>query len=428
MYSGQTVIGRPGTVPKEREGAELKWPEQGLTSIPDWVYTSEDIYAREVERIFHGKTWNYVGLEAEIPNTGDFKRSYVGPTPVIVARNADGTVHVFENRCAHRGVEFCRSYRGNATEFVCPYHQWSYDLCGNLQGVPFKRGFRREGGMPKDFRNEDHGLRKLKVTTLHGVIFASFGDITETIEEYLGPEILPEFEAVFKDRKIKILGWHRNELPGNWKLYQENLKDPYHGTLLHVFLVTFGLFVAGNKSAMIVGGKGKHGIIATARANVDESLGDAEKKEMRAFRADMKLNDPRFLNLVEEFASPWTAAMHTIWPNMIIQRELNTLGTRQIVPNGPNSQIMIWTMFGYEDDSPEMTRHRLRQGSLMGPAGFLGVDDNEAMKFLQEGVRRSASNEAVVKLGGDSEDASSTLITESAIRSMYRHYREVMGI
>ena len=54
---------------------------------------------------------------------------------------------------------------------------------------------------------------------------------------------------VFDGRKLRILGYYRNELPGNWKLYHENLKDPYHATLLHSFLVTFGLMVAGNKSA-----------------------------------------------------------------------------------------------------------------------------------------------------------------------------------
>ena len=35
----------------------------------------------------------------------------------------DGSLHVFENRCAHRGVEFCRQNFGNAKEFLCPYPQ-----------------------------------------------------------------------------------------------------------------------------------------------------------------------------------------------------------------------------------------------------------------------------------------------------------------
>src|SRR5512137_1365121 len=125
MYSANTVIHPVGSMPKEAEPAELKWPEQGLAYIPDWIYTSEEIYKREVERIFHGRTWNFVALEAEIPNPGDYKRSFVGPTPVVVSRDADGQIYVFENRCAHRGAEFCRNQRGNAKEFVCPYHQWS---------------------------------------------------------------------------------------------------------------------------------------------------------------------------------------------------------------------------------------------------------------------------------------------------------------
>ena len=146
MFSVNTVIHQPGSFAKEQldESYDYKWPERGLQYIPDWIYTSPAIYQREIERIFHGPTWNFVALEAEIPKPGDYLRSYVGPTPVVVSRDTDGSIHVFENRCAHRGAEFCRSQRGNTKEFVCPYHQWSYDLKGNLQGVPFKRGVRSE--------------------------------------------------------------------------------------------------------------------------------------------------------------------------------------------------------------------------------------------------------------------------------------------
>jgi anthranilate 1,2-dioxygenase large subunit len=431
MFSVNTVIGQPGHFAKDRiDGeVELKWPQDNLQYIPDWIYTSTEVYHREIERIFHGPTWNFVALEAEIPNPGDYKRSYVGPTPVVVARDTDGTLHVFENRCAHRGVEFCRPQRGNTKEFICPYHQWSYDLKGNLQGIPFKRGVKNEGGgMPREFRNEDHNLVKLNVTTLHGVVFASFSKAVEPIEQYLSPEILKDFEVVFKARKLKILGYYRNELPGNWKLYHENLKDPYHATLLHSFLVTFGLMVAGSKNAMIADPTGRHGTLASAKPDdVAAAVADA-KGEMRAYREDFKLADGRFLNYVREFDSPWSVTMQTIWPNLIVQRELNTLGIRHIVPNGPHSMIMLWTMFGYESDDEEMTRHRLRQGNLMGPSGFLGLEDNEAIKFVQEGVRRSPSATGIVKLGGDTLGSTTSVIDEAAIRGMYRHYRQIMGL
>src|SRR6185437_2895475 len=172
------------------EPVTFEWPKEGVFAIPDWVYTSRTIYEREVERIFRGPTWNYVGLEVEIPNPGDFRRAHVGPVPVITVRGKDGRIHVVENRCAHRGTEFCRERRFNESDFVCPYHRWQYDLEGNLAGIPFRRGLKGKGGMPADFDFAAHGLRKLRVATLHGLVFASFASDVEPLARYLGPEVL----------------------------------------------------------------------------------------------------------------------------------------------------------------------------------------------------------------------------------------------
>jgi anthranilate 1,2-dioxygenase large subunit len=404
------------------------WPGDDLSVIPDWVYTDQFVYEREIERIFHGRTWNYVALEAEVPNPGDFIRSNVGPTPVVVARAHDGSVNVFENRCTHRASEFCRELSGSAKEFVCPYHQWTYDLKGNLIGIPFRRGVGGKGGMPLDFDADAHGLRRLAVTSHRGVVFASYAQDMESLADYLGPEILREFEATFDGRKLKILGYYRHSLPGNWKLYHENLKDPYHATLLHTFLVTFGLMVVGNRSMMLADESGRHGVMASAKSDAKAISGDV-KKEMRAFKEGLTLREARFMNFVEEFDSPWSVTMSTIWPNLIVQREMNTLGVRQIVPDGPHEFIMKWTMFGFEGDDEDMTRHRLRQGNLMGPAGFLGLEDNEAIKFVQDGMRRVPDGSHLVKLDPQTPTGTAdTLISESAIRAMYKHWREAMAL
>jgi anthranilate 1,2-dioxygenase large subunit len=404
------------------------WPNNDLTVIPDWVYTDQKIYQREIERIFHGRTWNYVALEAEVPNPGDFIRSNLGPTAVVVARGEDGSINVFENRCAHRASEFCRELSGNARAFICPYHQWTYDLKGNLVGIPFRRGAAGKGGMPADFAAKDHGLRQLAVTTHRGVVFASYANDMESFADYLGPEVLREFEATFDGRKLKVLGHYRHSLPGNWKLYHENLKDPYHATLLHTFLVTFGLMVVGNRSMMLADTSGRHGVMASAKSDAKAISGDA-KKEMRAFKEGMTLREARFMNFIEEFDSPWSVTMSTIWPNLIVQREMNTLGVRQIVPDGPHEFVMKWTMFGFESDDEDMTRHRLRQGNLMGPAGFLGLEDNEAIKFVQDGMRRVPDGTHLVKLDPQTPAGTAdTLISESAIRAMYRHWREAMAL
>jgi len=404
------------------------WPTEGLTRIPDWVYTDQTIYEREVEKIFHGRTWNYVALECEVPNPGDFIRSNVGPTPVVVVRAADCSINVFENRCSHRAAEFCRELSGNTKEFVCPYHQWSYDLHGNLAGIPFRRGVNGKGGMPADFNAAQHGLRRLNVTSHRGVVFASYVQDMEPLQDYLGPEVLKEFEATFDGRKPRLLGYYRHTLPGNWKLYHENLKDPYHATLLHTFLVTFGLLVAGNRSLMLADATGRHGVMASAKSERKSISSDA-KKEMRAYRDGMTLAEPRFMDFIEEFDSPWSVTMATIWPNLIIQREMNTLGVRQIVPTGPHEFIMKWTMFGFEGDDDEKTRHRLRQGNLMGPAGFLGLEDNEAIKFVQDGMRHVPGRQHLVKLDpAVAAGTSDSLISEASIRAMYRHWRAEMGL
>jgi anthranilate 1,2-dioxygenase large subunit len=346
---------------------------------------------------------------------------------VVVARAEDGSIAVVENRCMHRAAEFCRELSGTAKEFICPYHQWTYDLKGNLIGVPFRRGVAGKGGMPADFKPAEHGLRRLNVTTHRGVVFASYSDDVEPFADYLGPEVLREFEATFDGRRLTVLGHYRHSLPGNWKLYHENLKDPYHATLLHTFLVTFGLLVAGNRSLMLTDRSGRHGVMASAKS--DKAVSGDAKKEMRSFKEGMKLREMRFMDFVEEFDSPWSVTMATIWPNLIVQREMNTLGIRQIVPTGPHEFIMKWTMFGFAGDDAAMTRHRLRQGNLMGPAGFLGLEDNEAIKFVQDGMRSVPGGQHLVKLDPDTPAGTSdTLISEAAIRAMYRHWRAAMDI
>src|SRR5262249_53284610 len=126
---------------------ERTWPAEGPARVPFWAYSDPDVYQREQDRIFGGPNWSYVALECEIPNPCDFVRSTIGEKPIVVTRDANGSVNVFANHCAHRGVVFCRHARGNARTFTCPYHQWTYDSTGMLIGMPFRRGHKGKGGL-----------------------------------------------------------------------------------------------------------------------------------------------------------------------------------------------------------------------------------------------------------------------------------------
>ncbi|MFY8089509.1 MAG: salicylate hydroxylase, partial [Rubrivivax sp.] len=72
----------------------LTWPGQGTHRIPFQAYTDDTLYRRELERFFYRGHWCYVGLEAEVPQPGDFKRTVIGERSVVLVRDADGQLQV----------------------------------------------------------------------------------------------------------------------------------------------------------------------------------------------------------------------------------------------------------------------------------------------------------------------------------------------
>lgn len=405
-----------------------RWELPGTSRIPFAAYTDEEIYKRELERFFYKGHWCYIGLEAEIPDVGDFKRTVVGERSVIMVRGGDGGVNVVENVCAHRGMRFCRERHGNRKDFVCPYHQWSYTLQGDLQGVPFRRGVKQDGkvngGMPPDFDTKEHGLTKLKVATRGGVVFASFDHTVESLEAYLGASILSYFDRMFNGRKLQILGYNRQRIPGNWKLMQENIKDPYHPGLLHTWFVTYGLWRADNKSELKMDERHRHAAMISTRGQAGKS---DEVTQVSSFKEGMQLNDPSFLDIVPEtwWKGP-TAVMTTIFPSVILQQQVNSVSTRHIQPNGYGSFDFVWTHFGFEDDSKEMTQRRLRQANLFGPAGFVSADDGEVIEFSQQAFESKPFHRTLAELGGREVGDADHMVTETLIRGMYEYWRKVM--
>jgi len=406
----------------------LRWDGEGTHKIPFETYTSEEIYRRELERFFYKGHWCYVGLEAEIPNPGDFKRTVVGERSVLMARDAAGEIRVVENVCAHRGMQFCRARSGNRREYVCPYHQWSYTLSGDLQGVPLRRGIKQNGrtfgGMPADFKTADNGLTRLKVARRGGVVFASFDHDVVPFEKFVGPTILGYFDRLFNGRGLTILGYNRQRIPGNWKLMQENIKDPYHAGLLHSWFVTFGLWRADNKSMLRMDDHRRHAAMISTRGDG----GKAEQvTQVASFKETMLLNDPGFLDIVHE---PWwgdpTVVMTTIFPSVILQQQVNSVSTRHIQPVGHGAFDFVWTHFGFDDDTLEMTRRRLNQANLFGPAGFVSADDGEVIEFSQQGFESKPFHRSLAEMGGRDAEPTEHMVTETLIRGMYRYWRSVM--
>ena len=265
------------------------------------VYHSQAIFTAEQENIFRGQTWCYLGLEAELANSGDFRSTHVGNTPVVVTRATDGTIHAWVNRCAHKGATVCRSLRGNQADgaFVCVYHQWAYDATGALVGVPFRRGMKGVGGYQADFDPAEHSLERLRVESFAGMVFGTFSPAIAPLEDFLGPVMRKYISRVFQ-RPVKVLGYARQFMAGNWKLYSENSRDSYHGALLHLFYPTFGIYRQSQESAGELSEEGFHNVFTVSKPKGDVDYGSFGDEANREMQGEAKLQDERLLGRVDD--------------------------------------------------------------------------------------------------------------------------------
>jgi anthranilate 1,2-dioxygenase large subunit/terephthalate 1,2-dioxygenase oxygenase component alpha subunit len=405
-----------------------RWPQDSLARVPYWVYQDADNYQREMRRMFEGATWNFVCLEADIPNKGDYRTNYVGALPVIVVRGPNGEINCFENRCSHRGALIAFDDGGNVqNNFKCVYHAWSYDLAGNLRGIAFEKGINGIGGLPKDFCRDDHSPRKLRTTTLAGLVFATMSPNTVPIEEYIGSEVLGRLKRVL-NRPIRVMGRFTQPLPNNWKLYVENVKDTYHASILHTFLATFRISRLTQGGGVLVSPDGGNHSSYTIAIPEGKNASAYKEQEIRSDQdGKFALADPSVLDSVEEFGDHIQLQILSVFPGFILQQIHNCLAIRHVIPRGVDKMDLVWTYFGFADDTPEMNRRRLKQQNLVGPAGFISMEDGCVGGFVQRGTQAAPGHAAVVEMGGSGAESQATRATEASVRGFWKAYRRHMG-
>jgi phenylpropionate dioxygenase-like ring-hydroxylating dioxygenase large terminal subunit len=405
--------------------AHRQWPAEGVARVPYWVYSDRALFDEEQERIFRGPVWNFLCLEAEVPKPNSYRTSSVGTMPVVVTRDGEGALNAFENRCAHRGSLLCINDRGEARNIICVYHNWSYDLAGNLTGVAFRRGLGGKGGMPAAARPDAHPPRKLRVEALAGLIFGTLSAEAPPLEAYLGPEIVAAIRRVMR-APVRLLGGYSQSLPSNWKLYMENVKDSYHASLLHTFFTTFRLNRLSQRGGLVVSSSGAHHI----SYSLAEDTGGKEYEQagLRAAQEGFGLEAPELLQAVDEFGDGIGLQILSVFPAFVLQQTRNSLAVRRLVPQGLDKTELIWTCFGFADDDAEMTERRLRQANLIGPAGYISMEDGAAPGFVQRAVNSAADVLSVVEMGGRGIASDDTRVTEAAVRGFWTAYRQYMEL
>lgn len=391
------------------------------------VFTDADVYRREQKRIF-ARSWLYLAHESELGEPGAFLTGFMGETPVIVARGQDGRIHVSVNSCTHRGLPVCRTERGNATRFICPYHNWTFGLDGRLLSVP------QQALTNTPIDKEALRLRRVaRVESYRGLVFASLDDGIRPLEEYLGN--MRFYLDNFFDRfpgGVQVVGPpHKWRIAANWKLPVENqLGDVGHGPFLHGFLMRnnaatteireYGLNIVpepGHGAAIRLFPEG-----ADPEAVMWGSENGSAKMlsaETQAYLLDVQHRVAGRLGPVHARIKGLTFGVYPnfsfLWANSVI---------RVSHPRGPG-QVDYWSWWVVPADAPAAVRRELQSlyYASFGPAGLFEQDDSEAwsQQYLGSAIEHLDDQPYFYGLGLG-EEQSHPLLPGMAGTSFNEHY------
>ena len=232
------------------------------------------------------------------------------------------------------------------------------------------------------------------------------------------------------DRPVKVLGYNRQRIRGNWKLYAENTRDNYHASLLHEFLVTFGL----DRSTQV------GGVTMDAAPSAQHHLGGGRQRQRRIRASGLRRRRGAQRLPVAEGARtrrlPSRArrqAQHRDHLGLSRPRSLCRSATawrsarsdRAASTRSRSSR----RCFGYADDPPEMTLHRLRQAKPRRPGRSRldgGRRGDRGSPIAPRSPIRTAPRSSNWAGGGVISDRDYR-VTDVPLRGFWSYYAELLG-
>jgi nitrite reductase/ring-hydroxylating ferredoxin subunit len=394
------------------------------------LYTNPRVFADEMDRIFH-RGWVFVGHESEIPRAGDYVTRQIGAEPVIMVRGNDGGVSVLINRCRHRGTMLCPADRGSARALTCPYHGWTYDLRGELLGVPYPGGY-------SGFDKGAHGLARAgRVSAYRGFVFASLSAEGMPLAHHLGSatKLIDRSCDLSPAGEIELTaGWVRHRCAANWKMLPENDSDGYHLGFVHMALFRttrsqYQRVVGDEKTIKAVVRDWGNGHIeidwSPGYEGLFEWLGGVSGAQVADYVAALERRDGPEIAQRRVREGP---AHALIFPNLF-------LGETNIAIVQPVSveECVHWHTPMFWRGVPEFSGRLLRMAEAgMGPASFLMPDDLIVASRNQLGLHAQTAPWLLLGRGLQRERidtegrAVSHVTDETTNRGFWRHYRSLM--
>jgi choline monooxygenase len=196
-------------------------------TAPVELYRDPAVFERERHAIF-ARSWQFLGLEADLVRAGDYLAEVLAGYPVMVVRDEQGALRGYHNVCRHRAGPLVADAKGRCDgEFICGFHAWRYAFDGQLKEPT---GF----GPADGFDPGDYSLFPIRAEVWRGLVFVNLDVAAAPLIETLKP--LDERLGRQPRRSARVRDSH--PVACNWKVYVENYLDGYHKEGIHPALAT----------------------------------------------------------------------------------------------------------------------------------------------------------------------------------------------
>lgn len=346
----------------ERARGERPGPEPFDYRIPIEVYLDEDRFARERESLFLRRPLA-LAHSSQLPDAGSaIVHDWLG-LPLVTVRDKSGQVGTFMNVCRHRGMRLVKE--PGATElrsFVCPYHQWTYGLDGQLRNIPLQETFR-------DIDPANYNLVSLPTEERHGLVWlqATPGE-TMNLDGHLAG--LGADLDYFGLGEQHFFRQHERKIACNWKLVQEAFLDGYHVVRLHKN--TVGPFFPDCLAA-------------------SDSLGDH-------IRSAVARNE--VFDAVDLPVDKWDLRYHcsfsyTLFPNTVIIMHPDYTSVLNLYPLSPGETVFNHIMLVPELPDSDKGRDHFNRSFELIDSGVFEAEDIAVCVGAQAGLTSGANREFI---------------------------------
>jgi len=208
----------------------VRRPIETANGLPNAHYTDADVFEVEKHAVLFA-SWAGLAVAADVPEIGDAKPITFLGIPLLLVRDRQNNVRVFQNICRHRGMILVSEPRKIEGAIRCPYHSWCYGTDGRLVSTPHVGG---PGHNTHDaIVKEDLGLIEVRSHIWFDTVFVNIDGNAAPFEEVHADLIArwADFDKPMHhggvDSKFTL------EVTTNWKLAVENYCESYHLPWVH---------------------------------------------------------------------------------------------------------------------------------------------------------------------------------------------------